>query len=55
MYSDQHARGGVKLNGKDFFVFFWLYLKVWLDLMVQGVKLHVILMAELIFHLKNTV
>ena len=55
MQSDRHARGGVQLPGKDFLVIFWLYMKVWLNFTVQGVKFHVILVADFIFNLKNTV
>ena len=45
MHSDPHARGGVKLPGEDFLVIFWLFMKVWLDFIVQDIKLYVILVA----------
>ena len=47
--------GGVKLPDEEFLVIFWLFTKVWSDFMVQGVELYVILVADLIFNLKNTV
>ena len=40
MQSDQQARGGVKLLGEEFFVIIWDYM----DFILQGVKLFVILM-----------
>ena len=55
MHSDRHARGGVQLPGEDFLVIFWLYMKVWLDFIVQVVELYLILVADFIFNLKNTV
>ena len=55
MHSDRHARGGVKLPGEDFLVIFLLFMKVWLDFMVQGVELYVIFVADFFFNLKKTV
>ena len=55
MDSDRHARRGLKLPGEDFLVIFWLYMKVWLNFTVQSVEFHVILVADFIFNLKNTV
>ena len=55
MHSDRHARGGVKFQDEEFLVIFLLYMKVWSDFMLQGVELYVILVADFISNLKNTV
>ena len=46
MHSDRHARGGVKFPGED------IFMKVWLDFMVQGVEIYVIFVADLFLTLK---
>ena len=40
---------------KIFWWFFLLFMKVWLDFIVQGVELYVIFVADFIFNFKNTV
>ena len=37
MRSDRRARGGVKSPGEDILAFFLLYMKMWLDFIMQGV------------------
>ena len=40
---------------KIFLVIFLLCMKVWLDFIIQGVELYVILVADFISNLENTV